>query len=221
MAHDWKSRIVGTAEVPPDELIANPKNFRRHPSRQRRVLGAVLDDVGFVTDVIVNRRTGRILDGHLRVELAIKAKQPTVPVKYVDLSEKEESLVLATFDPVGELAYLDLEAMEHLRDLVAPDASAPVAELLEELAPPSLPDDDEEDEGAPAPRPEADDELPDDDLDEDDEDDVPDWGFTLYVFGETVPLTPDEFRRLDAAYEEYVDTHGMTFGLFGWLCREV
>lgn len=67
---------------------------------------AVLEEVGWVQEVIVNKRTGLIVDGHLRVELAAERGE-SVPLKYVDLSEDEERLILATFDPIGNLAELD------------------------------------------------------------------------------------------------------------------
>ena len=41
---------------------------------------------------------GFVVDGHARVALAISAGE-RVPVVYVDLSEKEEALILATLDP--------------------------------------------------------------------------------------------------------------------------
>lgn len=201
MAHDWRNRIVEVGEADPASLIPNSKNFRRHPSRQRRVLAAVLDEVGYIQDIIVNRRTGRMLDGHLRVELAIRQKQPTVPVKYVDLAEHEEALVLATFDPVGSLAYLDMDAMAHLKDAIDSPNEA-IADLLVELAPPSFPDDEEDD-------------APDDD---DDLDDTPaDPGYTLRLSGRVVPMSGEEFRRLDDAFLAFVESRGMPFGFVRWL----
>ena len=63
----WRSRIVGAGEEAPDALIANERNWRTHPKAQREALAGVLDEVGYVATVLVNRRTGRLVDGHLRV----------------------------------------------------------------------------------------------------------------------------------------------------------
>ncbi len=72
------------------------------------MLGQTLGGVGWVQRVIVNRRTGRMLDGHLRAELARKQGEATpVPVVYVDLSEDEERTVLATLDPIAGMAIAD------------------------------------------------------------------------------------------------------------------
>jgi len=67
-------------------------------------MGGALDELGWVQSVIVNKRSGRIVDGHLRVDLAISEGAPTVPVVYVDLSDEEERLALAIIDPIGAMA---------------------------------------------------------------------------------------------------------------------
>jgi hypothetical protein len=95
-AATWRSRIVGSADVDPATLVANPHNWRTHPPNQRAAINGVLTDVGWVARVLVNRRTGRMIDGHLRVEEAIRAKVATVPVDFVELDEREEAIVLAT-----------------------------------------------------------------------------------------------------------------------------
>lgn len=206
----WQNRIVATGEVDPASLAPNPKNARRHPKRQRRALLSALDAVGVIQDVIVNRRSGLILDGHLRVELAKADGQATIPVKYVDLDEREEALALAAFDPVGALAYLDLDAMTHLRDSVAPALAAPLAELLDELAPaPVRPPrgessgsdrDDEDDDRAPA-----------------DPDNDPALGYTLVIPNRAIPMTAAEFKDLTDLFFAYLEDRGMMFGFVRWL----
>jgi len=111
---DWKNRIVGSGEENPEQLLANPKNWRVHPQFQQDSLEAVLDSVGFVAPVRVNKNTGHIVDGHLRVQIAMRKGQPTVPVDYLDLTPEEEDLVLATFDPIAALAVSDNEKIEEL-----------------------------------------------------------------------------------------------------------
>lgn len=104
----WVNRIVGEGEVAAGELVAHPQNWRKHPKEQAAQLQAGLGGVGWVQRVIVNRRTGRMLDGHLRAELARRQGEATpVPVVYVDLSEDEERTVLATLDPIAGMAIAD------------------------------------------------------------------------------------------------------------------
>lgn len=115
----WKSRIVGHAKVAPDQLVANPLNFRTHPMRQREALKAAIEDMGFVRSVLVNKRTGNLVDGHERVWQALTSEQPTIDVEYIDVSEEEERKILATLDPIGELANRAV-----LNRLIAGDESA-------------------------------------------------------------------------------------------------
>ncbi|HEY8636961.1 MAG TPA: DNA methyltransferase [Candidatus Limnocylindrales bacterium] len=112
----WRNRITGSGEQAPDQLLANPGNWRLHPRNQQAALAGALDTVGWVQQVMVNRRTGFVVDGHARVALAISRNEPSVPVLYVDLSAAEEALVLATLDPIGAMATAD-EAK--LNDLLA------------------------------------------------------------------------------------------------------
>lgn len=122
-AEALRSRIVGEGEEAPDQLLANPLNWRRHPKQQQEALEAMLRTVGWVQRVIVNRRTQHIVDGHLRVEVALRRNEPTVPVLYVDLSEDEEKVVLAAIDPIGGLAETDQAMLDDLLDgLVTGDA---------------------------------------------------------------------------------------------------
>lgn len=110
----WKNRIVEIGTEDPEQLLANPMNFRIHPKHQQDALEAVLDEIGWVDDVIVNRTTGHIIDGHLRVTLALRKNESEIPVKYVELSQDEENLILALFDPISAMATQDDEKLEEL-----------------------------------------------------------------------------------------------------------
>jgi hypothetical protein len=111
-----KSRIVGAGTENPAKILANPMNWRMHSAEQKEALGGMLDEIGWVAEVTINKRTGRMIDGHLRVELAKQRREDSIPVKYVDLSAKEEAIVLASLDPLGDLASKD--GRKH-RELIA------------------------------------------------------------------------------------------------------
>ncbi len=119
----WRNRIVGSGEVAPDQLLANPANWRTHPVAQRPALRGSLSEVGWVAQVMVNQRTGYVVDGHARIEEALSRGEPSVPVLYVDLSAEEEALVLATLDPIGAMAEQSTERLEALlADITVDDA---------------------------------------------------------------------------------------------------
>lgn len=104
---DVRSRIVGHGEESPDQLLANPLNWRIHPKHQQDAMQGVLEEVGWVQSVIVNRTTGNLVDGHMRVALALRQDLASIPVVYVELSPEEEEIVLATLDPLGAAAATD------------------------------------------------------------------------------------------------------------------
>lgn len=130
----WRNRIVGTGEVDPSELVANPANWRQHPMQQREALADALERVGWVQQVVVNKTTGRMIDGHLRAQLGDEQGEATVPVLYVELTEEEERLVLASLDPIGALAVPDVEQLRKLLDSLPALADAPALDgLLDDL----------------------------------------------------------------------------------------
>lgn len=129
----WHSRIVGHGEEPPDQLLANPLQWKIHPKAQQDALSGILSKVGWVQSVVVNRRTQHMIDGHARVGLAISRGEPTVPVVYVDLSEEEERLMLAALDPLSAMAVADKDQLAALLAEVRVGDAA-VQAMLAELA---------------------------------------------------------------------------------------
>lgn len=123
MIGEVQNRITGHGDEAPDQLLANPLNFRRHPSHQMDALRGSIRELGWVKTVLVNKRTGYVIDGHARVEEAVRQKLATVPVTYVDLSPEEERLALAVLDPITEIAIRDQDALSALlADVTAEDA---------------------------------------------------------------------------------------------------
>lgn len=130
----WRNRITGEGVEEAGQLLANPLNWRIHPQFQQEALAGILSEVGWVQRVIVNTRTGHVVDGHLRVHLALQQGESTpVPVIYVDLDEEEERKILATLDPISTFAAADQEKLNELLAEVSTDNEA-VQKLLDELA---------------------------------------------------------------------------------------
>ncbi len=129
----WQNRIVGHGEEDPEQLLANPRNWRIHPRAQQAALEGAIADIGFIRSVTVNRVTNCVLDGHLRVALAIRNGEKTIPVEYVELTEREEAEAMATLDPIAAMAAADRDQLDALlRDVQTGDAA--VQAMLVELA---------------------------------------------------------------------------------------
>lgn len=129
----WRNRIVGYEEVDPRTLKPHEQNWRTHPGEQRVAMAGILDDVGVADAIKVSKRTGRILDGHLRHDLAIREGERTVPVLWLDVSEAEERKILATHDAVAGLAGIDQDNLDSLLSSITTDNAGMMA-LLDGLA---------------------------------------------------------------------------------------
>jgi ParB-like chromosome segregation protein Spo0J len=93
----------------------------------------VLEEVGWVQQVIVNQRTGNLVDGHLRCQLAAREGNKTIPVLYVDIDEAGEELVLATLDPIAAMAATDKAKLDELFQDINSD-NENVQKMISEIA---------------------------------------------------------------------------------------
>lgn len=150
----WKDRITGQGKENPEQLLANPQNWRIHPKHQQDALKGALEEIGWIQQVIVNQRTGHLVDGHLRVELSMREGETEVPVIYVDLSEDEEKIALASIDPLSAMAETDQNMLDQLLEGLEVD-NDDLGSLLESLASRDLLDEPEdgltEDDDCPEP----------------------------------------------------------------------
>jgi hypothetical protein len=95
-------------------IRANPLNWRVHPKLQRLTLEDSLGTIGWIQKPIVNRTSGNLIDGHLRVAAAAARGEAEIPVSYVELTEDEERAALASLDPMAGMAVMDGEKLAEL-----------------------------------------------------------------------------------------------------------
>lgn len=136
---NYQNKIVGHELVDPTQLLANPLNFRIHTNVQKQAMRGMLRDIGWLDEIIVSQRTGVLINGHMRVDIALTDGEPLVPVRYVDLSEDEENLALATFDNIAALAGTD---RDQLNDLLGATSASDqnLSDFLSSLQPSKLPE---------------------------------------------------------------------------------
>lgn len=144
MAEKWRNRIVDSGTLRAADFLANEANWRIHPKQQQDGLSGALAEIGWIQNVVVNRRTsaewGRdqgvetLVDGHLRVSLALSVSDDEpVPVVYVDLTPNEERLALVSIDPLSAMAATDKGQLDALlREVNTGDAG--LMEMLAGLA---------------------------------------------------------------------------------------
>lgn len=151
MSINWKSRIVESGTIKAGQVAPNPFNFRVHSMFQQTALKDALERVGYIRNILINRRTGNLIDGHLRVMLALsESEEIELGVDYVDLSEDEERLALATLDPLAGLAATDKAMFAELVAGIETDSEAleqlfkSLSETKEEIPPEDFENIDEE-----------------------------------------------------------------------------
>lgn len=130
--HQWRNRIVGHGTLTADEIINNPLNWRAHPDKQKAAMTGALAELGWLEEVRVNKQTGFLVDGHLRVALAKKFHQ-SVPVTYLDLTPDEERRALLSFDPIASMAEANKDNLERLLRETSFE-SPPLTQLATDLA---------------------------------------------------------------------------------------
>ena len=129
---EWRNRIVSSGTMPASQFVANPSNWRIHPKAQREALNGVLNEVGWVQNVIVNKTTGNVVDGHARIEEALKRGDETpVPYVEVELTADEEQKILLTLDPISAMAAADKANLDALLKSVETQDAAVMAMIAD------------------------------------------------------------------------------------------
>ncbi|MBL8880729.1 MAG: DNA modification methylase [Phycisphaerales bacterium] len=95
-------------------LTPNPANWRRHPAGQLSAIKGVIADpeIGWAGALLYNERTQRLVDGHARCE--ISDPKALVPVLIGSWSEAAEKKILATLDPLANMAIADVDQLQAL-----------------------------------------------------------------------------------------------------------
>lgn len=107
------NRVKELRFVRAGSLLADPRNWRRHPEKQRAALRGVLSEIGY-TDALLARETPdglMLIDGHLRADVT---PEMDVPVLIIDADEKAAARILATLDPLASMAEADADALDDL-----------------------------------------------------------------------------------------------------------
>ncbi len=109
-----RDRVKELRRVRASDLVANSKNWRRHPAKQRKAMQAVLAEVGYADALLAREdENGRLIliDGHLR---AGTTPDSIVPVLVLDVTAAEADKILATLDPLAGMAEMDDDAWSSL-----------------------------------------------------------------------------------------------------------
>lgn len=128
-----RNRIVGLRAVKAKDLLPDPDNPRTHPKAQKEAMRGLFDEIGWA-DTLKARELpdGRLMliDGHMRAEMN---PDEDVPVLVLDVDEAEAKKLLATLDPIRNMAGVQKEKLAEILSQIKTSSPA-LASLLGHLA---------------------------------------------------------------------------------------
>ncbi len=117
----------------PAALTPNPLNPAVHSDRQKDALASSLEEHGWLAAPIYNKTTKRLVDGHARVEEAIRRGEKSIPVRVIHVSEEQEKRILASFNRIGTLVGFDDSILSRLLQDCANEGEMPAGWSEDEL----------------------------------------------------------------------------------------
>lgn len=94
------------------EIVKNPKNVNKHSEEQLERLEKIIQHNGFRVPLIISNRSGLLISGHARLEVAERLKMQQVPCVFQDFKNEAEELQFLTADnEISRWAELDVEKL--------------------------------------------------------------------------------------------------------------
>jgi hypothetical protein len=99
----------------PKSLKPNPRNPNKHSPEQIAILAKIIQHQGWRSPIVVSQRSGLVVAGHGRLEVALHLGVKQVPVDFqMFASDDDETAHLLADNKVGELAEMDFEEVSKL-----------------------------------------------------------------------------------------------------------
>jgi hypothetical protein len=128
-----RNRIKGHRRVRAGDLVPHEWNYRLHPEGQKDALRALYQEVGFARSLLAYEMADgrlKLIDGHLRRDMDPDME---VEVEVLDVNEEEARELLLSIDPLAEMAQMQEQLYERLRE-TAPAVRPELAAMWEETA---------------------------------------------------------------------------------------
>lgn len=157
LLRDEMQKTMRLEWMPPQQLAPNDLNWKVHKLPQRKALRAFMEELEerrsdsqqpsspWAGALLFNERTGRLLDGHMRLMESLERGDNLAPVLVVDVDEATENLILRFLDQIGTMFDYDEKMLSTLDDLVAVESDV-LKQLLGGDAEETEADEDEEPE---------------------------------------------------------------------------
>ena len=105
-----KSKEIELVDI--GKVVINPRNRNIHSEKQLEVLSKLIKVRGFRNPLIISKRSGFLVAGHGRVEVAKKLGIDKLPVMYQEFeNEADEYAYMISDNEIAKHATLDNESM--------------------------------------------------------------------------------------------------------------
>jgi len=105
---------VAAVMVDPSTLKPWPKNPRKNDGEPVEKVAESIKRFGFAAPIVARSETREIIAGHTRWKAATKLKLAAVPVRFLDIDEREAHLLALADNRLGELAEWDTPELHAL-----------------------------------------------------------------------------------------------------------
>lgn len=143
-----KIRVKELRNIRAGNIRPHPNNWRTHPREQVKAFEALVDEIGF-SDVLIAYEASdghlTLIDGHMRAGLH---PDEELPVVILDVNDDEADALLASIDPISEMAKTNREKL----DIVLGNMTEEMRERLKDL-PHSKPAPPQKHKGSPSRNP--------------------------------------------------------------------
>lgn len=92
----------------------NKLNWKEHTKRQKDYMGDSIQDAGWAKNTIFCANTDRVIDGHGRIKVSLEKNYTTMPVDVGWWTKEQGDILLATLDPLSQMANVDANALQSL-----------------------------------------------------------------------------------------------------------
>jgi len=101
----------------PTKLSPHPENPNKHPQNQLNLLRSVIESNGWRYPIVISQSTGFVIKGHARLQVALDAEWPNVPVDtQTYLTEADEIADMIADNRIAELSEMDTSELLDLID---------------------------------------------------------------------------------------------------------
>jgi hypothetical protein len=95
---EMEIKATSIVMVPINKIIPNDKNNNIHTEEQKRYARKIFDYQGFRAPLLISNRTGKLVAGHLRLEIAKEKGVSELPCMFQDFDSEEQEYAHLTAD---------------------------------------------------------------------------------------------------------------------------